>query len=414
MDRANEGQGGGGVEVPPQWTAALIMLAGAYAIAAGATTLVGWAADIPRLTSWKNDGISMFPNTAICAIVAGLALLSSRFGASRRVTRWLALVVGVIGALTLAEHLFGIDLGIDTLVLHRTWGQTAAAAPSRMGPPASLSFLMLGLALFLGTLGERARSIASGLGVAGAALAMLSITGHFYGAQEMYTIPRLTGIAMQTATVLFALAVGVLASVPDREPMRTLVDPGAAGLLARRTVPPIIVAALTVGWVRVMLQMRGHVDLAFGTALRTLVELVLLMALLWWTLSKVRAYERAHRRSEAALAQKADELSTLLDTASIGMHWADRDGLILWANDAELRMLGYPRDEYVGHHITEFHADADVIADILRRLRSNEAIRDYEARLRAKDGLSVKRGFILLSHGVIELVHNRIIFQREA
>ena len=37
------------------------------------------------------------------------------------------------------------------------------------------------------------------------------------------------------------------------------------------------------------------------------------------------------------------------------------DGKILRANRAELDMLGYRREEYVGRHIAEFHADEDII-----------------------------------------------------
>ncbi len=62
------------------------------------------------------------------------------------------------------------------------------------------------------------------------------------------------------------------------------------------------------------------------------------------------------------------------------------DGTILWANEAELRLLGYSRDEYVGHNIIEFHVDEPLIRDILRRLRGNEQINGCEARLRCKDG----------------------------
>ena len=49
-------------------------------------------------------------------------------------------------------------------------------------------------------------------------------------------------------------------------------------------------------------------------------------------------------------------------------------------------MLGYKREEYVGHSITEFHADPPVVEDILRRLRRGERLREYPARLRAKNG----------------------------
>ncbi|MFN2646565.1 MAG: ATP-binding protein [Burkholderiales bacterium] len=80
------------------------------------------------------------------------------------------------------------------------------------------------------------------------------------------------------------------------------------------------------------------------------------------------------------------DLSDFFENAAIPLHWVGGDGTILRANQAELDFLGYRRDEYVGRHIGEFHADAEVIADILRRLTAGETLRDYPARLRCKDG----------------------------
>jgi PAS domain S-box-containing protein len=94
----------------------------------------------------------------------------------------------------------------------------------------------------------------------------------------------------------------------------------------------------------------------------------------------------ARKRVERELQRSQEELRDFLDNASEGLHWVGPDGTILWANDAELRLLGYARDEYVGHSITEFHADRDVIDDILHRLTSGEELHSYEARLRCKDG----------------------------
>lgn len=49
-------------------------------------------------------------------------------------------------------------------------------------------------------------------------------------------------------------------------------------------------------------------------------------------------------------------------------------------------LLGYTADEYIGRPISDFHADAPVVEDILRRLRAAEGLDKYAARLRAKDG----------------------------
>ena len=75
-----------------------------------------------------------------------------------------------------------------------------------------------------------------------------------------------------------------------------------------------------------------------------------------------------------------------VENADVGMHRVGADGTILWANRAELDMLGVTAEEYIGHHIAEFHADKPVIEDILDRLAKAETLRNYEARLRCKDG----------------------------
>ncbi|MBI3650510.1 MAG: response regulator [Acidobacteria bacterium] len=92
------------------------------------------------------------------------------------------------------------------------------------------------------------------------------------------------------------------------------------------------------------------------------------------------------KKAEAALRQREQDLTDFVENASVGMHWVGHDGTILWANQTELDLLGYTRDEYFGRPISEFHADQTVIEDILSRLGSKETLCNYEARLRCKDG----------------------------
>lgn len=94
--------------------------------------------------------------------------------------------------------------------------------------------------------------------------------------------------------------------------------------------------------------------------------------------------ERKH--ADEALRRAEQELRDFVENANVGMHWVGPDGIILWANRTELEMLGVTAEEYVGHHIREFHADQAVIDDILDRLAKTETLHNYEARLRSKDG----------------------------
>jgi len=89
---------------------------------------------------------------------------------------------------------------------------------------------------------------------------------------------------------------------------------------------------------------------------------------------------------EAALDRSRRHLRDFIDNANVPLHWVDADGIIVWANRAELELLGYSREEYVGQPIARFHADPPVIADILARLSGGESLAGYEARLLARDG----------------------------
>ena len=92
------------------------------------------------------------------------------------------------------------------------------------------------------------------------------------------------------------------------------------------------------------------------------------------------------KQAQEALQRSEAELTDFFENASLPLHWIGPDGTILRVNQAELNMLGYTREEYVGHHIAEFHVDQNVIQDILARLQAGEVLQNYEARLRCKDG----------------------------
>lgn len=92
------------------------------------------------------------------------------------------------------------------------------------------------------------------------------------------------------------------------------------------------------------------------------------------------------KRDEQALRRSQSDLTDFFENASIGLQWLSADGTILRANQAELDLLGYTRDEYIGRNIVDFHYDREAVEDILERVRSGEVISDYEARLVCKDG----------------------------
>jgi PAS domain S-box-containing protein len=92
------------------------------------------------------------------------------------------------------------------------------------------------------------------------------------------------------------------------------------------------------------------------------------------------------RRASQELQRSKDDLEDFFENGAVGLHVVGSDGKILRANKAELEMLGYSSEEYIGRDIAEFHVDQPVINDILSKLGDGEKLDRYPARLRAKDG----------------------------
>ena len=80
------------------------------------------------------------------------------------------------------------------------------------------------------------------------------------------------------------------------------------------------------------------------------------------------------------------ELEDLFEQAPVPMQWVAPDGTIMRANQAELDLLGYARDEYVGRPVEEFHDDRPALEELLAHLATGESFRDLPARLRGRDG----------------------------
>jgi len=77
--------------------------------------------------------------------------------------------------------------------------------PGRMGRPGSCCWMLNGIAL-LRVARRRPLRLVMALALFTAGVSGLSILGYLYHADEFYTLPKLTDIALQTATFIMSLS----------------------------------------------------------------------------------------------------------------------------------------------------------------------------------------------------------------
>src|SRR5437868_4910112 len=192
---------------PRRFLLILARCAAAVVAAWGVPVILGWILDDSWLRGgFSPGGITVKTNAGIAFLCCGVSLGIQCFAVPRsllRLAQALALVALLLGGLTLAEHIFGWDLGIDQLIFKEPAGQVATVSPNRMGPPASISFLLSGLAVvLLGSSGIREnpkRDLATPLAAAVICIATISTLGYLYGATALYGIAKYTGISLPTA-----------------------------------------------------------------------------------------------------------------------------------------------------------------------------------------------------------------------
>lgn len=152
--------------------------------------------------------------------------------------------------------------------------------------------------------------------------------------------------------------------------------PGSAGLPPATDGPEASDGRIP-GEPHVMNDVEIMIETAAGTLLRAFVSVSRLMD---------DELVSGHFLKCFRIAQPLDDMEDLFENGAVGLRFVAGDGTILRANQAELALLGYRHDEYVGHNLGEFDADNDRLAKVLERVRAGESVDKYPARLVGGDG----------------------------
>jgi PAS domain S-box-containing protein len=346
-----------------------------------AAWLVGAAA------RWSASGFfTMKTNMALSLVIAGAALLlvePRRTSPVRRaVGMVLAAVVVLIGTLTLVEHIFQTDLGIDQLLATEPPGAVATARPNRIGPPGSLSLMLLGVGLV--ALAVRWR-FACFFALATMIVVLLPAVGIVSGVVQFYR-EAVSGIAWPTIIALLLLSAGIhIGQGPEGALGLTWRnDPG--GRLLRELLPAVVLAPIALEMLMRLGERLGLYGHAIRGGILLMGVIVVMSALLWrgaWHLSA----EAAHgREAEAEVRWRSDLLSLVHDAILV---WSPAGGIEAWNQGAQ-ELYGYTAADAVGrspHALlrTQASRSVPVIEEEVRSIGWWEG----EVRHQTKDGREV-------------------------
>jgi PAS domain S-box-containing protein len=356
------------------------------AVLLGLVVLTGWAADIDALRRTFPRLVAVNPMAALVFVLAG-ASLRLQFAApavatGRRLGRLCAATVLGAGVVTLASYAFGWSPGPDQVLFAEKLLRDDPSPPNRMALNAAVNFVFIGLALLLLDVGSaRGKRLSEALTLAAAFVSLHALVGHAYGVRWSYGAATFTTMAPLSAAAFLLLALGVLATRPQRGLMAIVTGDSPGGALARRLLPTMVLTLLLLGWLCLEGESRGIYDAALGFSLYTIANIAIFAALVVWGARSLLIADNARKRVEADRQRFFTLSRDLLCIAGF-------DGYLKEVNPAWESALGFTREELLGRPFLDF-VHPDDRADALTQAQKAEVgvpNLSYENRYQCADG----------------------------
>jgi signal transduction histidine kinase len=351
-------------------------LQGCIVLLVGLVVLIAWVFDISSLKGLRPGLPTMKANTALGFVLSGGSLVLVGSFRPTRLTRWAAWagagLLILLAGLTLAQYVFGVDLGIDQLLVRDTAVGVELGYPGRMAPNTACCFLLLGGALLTLELKTRvvgwpAQYFAALAGIA----SMVGFVGYLYGLREFSGVSRYTQMALHTTVCFLLLSVGVFTVRPDRGFMKVITRSGLGGVLSRWLLPPAFILPILLAGLVLTGYRAGSYSLPFAVSLIATVNVLSFAGLVWGA-----AF--ALDRTEARRLRGEEERIRLVEREQAARAEAEaqqRERARAEAAEQEARNAVRTREEVlavVSHDLKNPLGSISLTAQLLRRLISED------------------------------------------
>ena len=372
-------------------------LLGAFSSALGALALVGWWLERSEWTTILRGLPPIPPNSALMAVLAGAALvLLAPLAVSK--ARWVTgrlctAAFAVIATLTLGEHVFGIDLDIDTALV--TSSEVGLGRyPVRSSPHAATAFVLLGAALLtIDRRTARGRRPSHVLAVMAALLPLIALLAYVFGTAELYGARALypyVGMGIVTASALLALSLGTLTARAEDGLLSVLTAEDSGGLAARRLVAWLVALAVATCGIEAGARF-GLYAAPIGAAGTMLLGIVGGSAFVLRVSLRLSRLDMARRAAQAEIRESRERLELALRGGELAAwDWNVKSGKTVY-HPRWAEMTGH-RPEEIRPHVDSWrsavHPDDRAAVDqaLDAHLRAETPEFESEYRMRTKSG----------------------------
>lgn len=324
-------------------------------VSVGAMVLIGWLFNIGWLMSVLPGFVSMKPNTALSFVLFGVALgswLEAR-GRVRYLSSALALIVTVVGIMTMMQYVFGWNFRIDELII-KDFNPRQTEFPGRMAPSTALNFILLGsalLSLHRRTVSPLISQILSSLVLFNSILALI---GYSYGVHALTQVFSYTSVALHTALMFAVLGLGMFIARPNEGFAKVVTGDSIGSLVARRILPLAVLIPFFLGFLRVKGEQAGYYNTEFGVAVFATVTIIVFTILILFNARLLNRADADRRYIEAQVKESEEFKEAVLSTAQFGITVVDERGTLLYLNKYMRELAG---GDVLGKHCWMVYRD---------------------------------------------------------
>lgn len=248
----------------------------AVALFISLVSLAGWLFNFANLTTFI-PGLGwtgMKANTTIGFLLACTSLILPATNYQKRLKIALAVIVLLLGTITIAEYIFHWNAQIDELFFKEKI-VPAGLYPGRMIPLAAVGFIFLGTALLLlSATKNKFRKLAELSAIIILAISFIGLAGYIYNVSSLYKNKGFTNATIPASLAFLLLSLAVLFSTPQAGLIAAFTEKTKAAKMGTLQIVSIISILLVIGWLTLQGYEAGFYDTQFGISIMIAVFIV--------------------------------------------------------------------------------------------------------------------------------------------
>ena len=271
--------------------ATLPAVLGAISAIIGVLSIAAWSVGREYLTQLIPASLPMSPLSAACLVISGIALVVAQ--RTSRPFVWLLRIVAIFVALicfaVLSEYAFNVVTPLDAVMLAALGRNVAGHSTRHMGVNTAVAFIFFAQGLVFLPSDRRDRKLKSQVfATLTLIVAFVAVIGHMFGVKDFYSFQLLSGMALLSAITLTFLGAGLLFSQLDRGVPALIIDDGAAGFVARRLLPGVVIVPFILAMLRLAAEERGIFGQRLGASLGSVANMIAFLLLIAWSARVLR------------------------------------------------------------------------------------------------------------------------------